>query len=173
MYKKGSKGWLKHFDFILLDMICLQIAFLLAYVIRHDSGSPYIVPLYRNMAIFMELLDIIVMFFYETLSNVLKRGYFREFAVTVKHVLLVELFSVLYLFTMQEGQAYSRTALYLTGVIYAILTYIVRIIWKKFALIHAAVTIGFAGNMIFDVFFILVILCELVDKGLITSVSPQ
>ena len=44
MYKKGSKGWLKHFDFILLDMICLQIAFLLAYVIRHDSGSPYIVP---------------------------------------------------------------------------------------------------------------------------------
>lgn len=52
MYKKGSKGWLKHFDFILLDMICLQIAFLLAYVIRHDSGSPYIVPLYRNMATF-------------------------------------------------------------------------------------------------------------------------
>lgn len=131
MYKKGSKGWLKHFDFILLDMICLQIAFLLAYVIRHDSGSPYIVPLYRNMAIFMELLDIVVMFFYETLSNVLKRGYFREFAATVKHVLLVELFSVLYLFTMQEGQAYSRTALYLTGVIYAILTYIVRISWKK------------------------------------------
>lgn len=131
MYKKGSKGWLKHFDFILLDMICLQIAFLLAYVIRHDSGSPYIVPLYRNMAIFMELLDIVVMFFYETLSNVLKRGYFREFATTVKHVLLVELFSVLYLFTMQEGQAYSRTALYLTGVIYAILTYIARIIWKK------------------------------------------
>ena len=121
MYKKGSKGWLKHFDFILLDMICLQIAFLLAYVIRHDSGSPYIVPLYRNMAIFMELLDIVVMFFYETLSNVLKRGYFREFATTVKHVLLVELFSVLYLFTMQEGQAYSRTALYLTGVIYGCL----------------------------------------------------
>ena len=39
MYKKGSKGWLKHFDFILLDMICLQIAFLLAYVIRHDSAQ--------------------------------------------------------------------------------------------------------------------------------------
>ena len=77
MYKKGSKGWLKHFDFILLDMICLQIAFLLAYVIRHDSGSPYIVPLYRNMAIFMELLDIVVMFFYETLSNVFETGIFQ------------------------------------------------------------------------------------------------
>ncbi len=43
----------------------------------------------------------------------------------------------------------------------------------KLALIHATIAIGFAGNMIFDVFFILVILRELVDKGLITSVSPQ
>ena len=104
MYRKGSKGWLKHFDFILLDMICLQIAFLLAYVIRHDNSNPYMVPLYRNMAIFMELLDIAVMFFDETLSNVLKRGYFKEFAATVKHAILVELIAVLYLFTMQEGQ---------------------------------------------------------------------
>lgn len=131
MYKKGSKGWLKHFDFILLDMICLQIAFLLAYVIRHDSGNPYMVPLYRNMAILMELLDLVVMFFDETLSNVLKRGYFKELTATIKQGILVELFAVLYLFTMQEGQEYSRTALYLTGVIYVILTYIVRVIWKK------------------------------------------
>ena len=43
----------------------------------------------------------------------------------------------------------------------------------KLALIHATVTVGFAGNMIFNVFFILVILRELVDKGLIPSVSPQ
>ena len=43
----------------------------------------------------------------------------------------------------------------------------------KLALIHAAIAIGFAGNMIFDVFFILVILRELVYKGFITSVSPQ
>ena len=131
MYKKGSKGWLKHFDFILLDMICLQIAFLLAYVIRHDSGNPYMVPLYRNMAILMELLDLVVMFFDETLSNVLKRGYFKELTATIKQGILVELFAVLYLFTMQEGQEYSRTSLYLTGVIYVILTYIVRVIWKK------------------------------------------
>ena len=89
MYKKGSKGWLKHFDFILLDMICLQIAFLLAYVIRHDSGNPYMVPLYRNMAILMELLDLVVMFFDETLSNVLKRGYFKELTATIKQGILV------------------------------------------------------------------------------------
>ena len=37
MYKRKSDGWMKHFDFLLLDMVCLQIAFLLSFLIlgRH------------------------------------------------------------------------------------------------------------------------------------------
>lgn len=31
MYRKDSQEWFKHIDFILLDLICLQAAFLLAY----------------------------------------------------------------------------------------------------------------------------------------------
>ena len=42
----------------------------------------------------------------------------------------------------------------------------------KLVLLHATIAIGFTGNMIFNVFFILVILCELVNKCLVTSVSP-
>ena len=33
MYKKSPQGWLKHWDFILLDMISLQIAFMIAYLV--------------------------------------------------------------------------------------------------------------------------------------------
>lgn len=29
MYKRETEGWFKHYDFILLDMLCLQIAFFL------------------------------------------------------------------------------------------------------------------------------------------------
>ena len=41
MYRKKSVGWLKHIDFIALDQICLQVAFVLAYMIRHGGGNPY------------------------------------------------------------------------------------------------------------------------------------
>ena len=30
MYAKKAQGWIKHLDFIILDMICLQVAFVLA-----------------------------------------------------------------------------------------------------------------------------------------------
>ena len=85
MYRKGSQGWIKHYDFVLFDLFALQFAYLIAYFIRNGAGNPYGIPLYRNMAVAIELADIAVLFFFETLKNVLKRGYYRELAVTVKH----------------------------------------------------------------------------------------
>lgn len=35
MYKKSSTGWLKHLDFMVLDIICLQLAFVMGYFLRH------------------------------------------------------------------------------------------------------------------------------------------
>ena len=32
MYHKKPQGWVKHFDFIIGDMLCLQVAFVLAYL---------------------------------------------------------------------------------------------------------------------------------------------
>ena len=50
MYRKESEGWFKHTDFILIDMICLQIAFYLAYLIKGLGINPYndCLPQYGN-----------------------------------------------------------------------------------------------------------------------------
>ena len=50
MYKKENNSWLKHIDFVILDILCLQLAFILAYEIRVAKGIPYLNPLYENMA---------------------------------------------------------------------------------------------------------------------------
>ena len=48
MYRKDSTGWIKHVDFIILDLICLQVAFVLAYVLSGYGANPYQLILYRN-----------------------------------------------------------------------------------------------------------------------------
>ena len=53
MYRKDSTGWIKHVDFIILDLICLQVAFVLAYALSGYGANPYQLILYRNMAVFM------------------------------------------------------------------------------------------------------------------------
>ena len=132
MYRKDSEEWLKHIDFIILDMICLQLAYILAIAIRGYGFNPYATIIYRNMAVFLELADLVVIFAYGTMKSVLKRGYYQDFAVTLKHSIMVGALAIIYLFLIQQGQYFSRMALVLTVVIYLIFTYLVREFWKKF-----------------------------------------
>ena len=132
MYKKNSDGWLKHIDFILLDLICIQAAFFISYVLRLDDWNPYAVSLYRNMAVFIELADTIIIFLFDSYKNVLKRGYYIEFTSAVKQAIMIILLASLYLVTVHDGNEYSRMALYLMGGFYCVLTYVARILWKKY-----------------------------------------
>lgn len=132
MYRKDTDGWLKHWDFILLDMICLQLAFVLAYGLSGYGFNPYQTMIYRNMSIYIEVADIAVLFLLGTLRNVLKRGYYREFLITAYQSIAMGAVSVLYLFLIQQGQMYSRLAMILTFVLYTLLAYITRILWKRF-----------------------------------------
>lgn len=130
MYKKSSKGWLKHLDFIVLDIICLQVSFVLAYIIRAGWSNPYEIEIYSNMAIFLVFADLLIIFFGEMFSGVIRRGYYREFVSTVKQSALIEATAVVYLFTVKEGEEYSRLILYIMWVVYVVIAYGVRCGWK-------------------------------------------
>ena len=132
MYRKDSEGWLKHADFIVLDMICLQLAFILAYAFRGYGFNVYGDILYRNMAIFLGFADLVVIFTSGTMKSVLKRGHYKEFVSTLKNAVIVGALAIAYLFIIQEGQSFSRMILDTTIVIYPILTHAIREIWKIF-----------------------------------------
>lgn len=134
MYRKADKGWMKHLDFTLIDAVCLQLAYIAAYFVRHGILWPYGSHLYRNMAFVFLFIQIFVTFFGESFKNVLKRGYFKEIISVLKHVCLVVLIAAFYLFATQKGEEYSRITLVMTGVLYAVYTYLARILWKKYLL---------------------------------------
>ncbi len=131
MYRKDSRGWLKHADFIVLDMICLQVAYVLAYAISSHGLNPYESIIYRNVAVILGLADLIVIFVYGTMKSVLKRGYYRNFVVTLKHAIMVGTLTILYLFLIQQGQNFSRLTFVLTIVLYFCFAYMGREFWKR------------------------------------------
>ncbi len=131
MYRRDAKGWLKHLDFMILDLLVLQLSFVLAYVLRHGLMNPYRVPLYASMGVFLLLCDLVIIFFTEPFRNILKRGYYREMEALLQQAVFVELFAVLYLFAQQSGEAFSRMTMLSTGILYLVLGYITRIVWKQ------------------------------------------
>ena len=132
MYEKKSHGWYKHKDFILLDLICLFLAFLLAHFIRvHGYINLIDNGIYRNALLFILCADLIVIMLFESYTGVLRREYYRELNIMVKQIIMIELAAGLYLFTVDDSRNFSRAVLYLTGIFYGILSYVVRILWKK------------------------------------------
>lgn len=132
MYKKKTQSWVKHIDFIILDMLCLNVAFVAAYLYRHGWCSPYQDEHYVDLAVILTLVDFAVLVINETMKNVLRRGYFREFSATVKHVAMVEMIITLYLFATKTGATYSRIVLGSFAIFYVIFSYLVRLGWKRF-----------------------------------------
>lgn len=136
MYRKKSRGWYKHKDFILIDLICLFLSLLIAHLIRNGSvQSLFRAGIYRNMISFVILADLFLIIIFESYKGVLRRGHYQELHSVIRQMILLELASGLYLFTVSDGHNFSRTVLYLMGVFYVFLSYGTRIAWKKH-LIH-------------------------------------
>lgn len=134
MYAKKAQGWRKHIDFILLDMVVLQVAFILAYITRHGIACPYASPIYRNLAIVFALADLLVLVVNGSMKNVLKRGYFKELEQTIRHVFFVMVLVSLYMFSAQSGDDYSRITFFLTVGYHVVLGYLTRLVWKRLLL---------------------------------------
>ena len=112
-------------------MICLQLAFWLGYLLRNKGINPYGSILYRNVAIFIMFVDLVVIFFFDTMKNVVKRGHYREFVVTLQHDSIVSGLTVIYLFCIHDAQPYSRLILGFMFCFYFVLSYLAREYWKS------------------------------------------
>lgn len=131
MYRRQTSGWLKHLDFIVLDLFCLELAFVLAYWVRIGWSNPYANQLYRSMAIMLLLMDVAAIFFGNVYSNILARGYWKEACSTLRQAALILALSSVYLVMIQGGDSYSRVILVLTASFYFLLSYVCRLLWKR------------------------------------------
>ncbi len=108
MYRKNSNGWLKHWDFIILALVALQLAYISSYVLRMGTSNLYHNGLYLNIGIIIILIDICTAFFTEPYHGIMRRGYFVEFKNVLKHVFIVSVLVIVYLFMSKQGSMTSR-----------------------------------------------------------------
>ena len=131
MYKRNAQGWSKHFDFIVVDLISLQIAFVLAVALRHHSWA-YATPLYRSLGFVLFLADAVALVLRNSMHGVVSRGYFIEAKETFKNSFYVFAIALVFMFSTQSGEAYSRIILYLVFGLHFVISYSLRLLWKWF-----------------------------------------
>lgn len=142
MYEKSQKSWIKHLDFLILDLICIEIAYALSFEFRYlwfrgETENFWIMnplssTLHRQVAVLLIVFYIILALFRNTYRDILRRGFWQEF----KNVFIQNSFNVialiLYLYATKEGEAFSRASFGFTWGVSVVLIYLVHLGWKHF-----------------------------------------
>lgn len=129
MYKRNAQGWSKHIDFMLLDIIIIQLSYMLIYYFRFHEWV-YLNHSYRNLGILLILADLLVIVLNNSLHDVIKRSYTRELIEFGKHSIYVFAIVLFYLFSSQQDVYYSRFVLSGTAFMYVVAGYCFRALWK-------------------------------------------
>ena len=136
MYRKKSKSWLKHWDFILIDIICVEVAFFGAYFLRHVNEGFAYQQFYFKLGMLLVLFDLITILVNNSYSGIIQRMKWPELIAVIKHITIVEVLLLLYEYIMKESDALSRAVFLLSWAIAILLSWSIRLIWKKFLRIN-------------------------------------
>lgn len=132
MNKRALEGFIKHGDFILLDMLCLQLAFVLGFWIREgvmvDAPlvNPYEIERYRIQALMLTASQLLVVLFFDNYHGILRRKRFDEFVAVCLYLLEIVVITIIYMFLMHRTSLASRLALGFASLIYVVMDFVLR-----------------------------------------------
>ncbi len=131
MYRQQKRSWVKHLDFTILDLLSLTLALVISYAWRFDGGWIFYDDIWERMYIATFLIDIVVVFFTESYSGILRRDKFQEVVATIKHCIIVWAGSLIYLYATKTSVAYSRQLIFVFVILFIAISYIFRVILKR------------------------------------------
>ena len=131
MYRKKRSDWSGQLEFILKDLICLQVSFVLAYILRHGWRSPYAQPQYEQLAFVLTVVDCCVLVLCGSYIDVLGRNHWQEFKTSIRHtsILMGIIFS--YLFLIKASDFYSRETIVVMWLLHTFLSFLSSIALKR------------------------------------------
>ena len=136
MYRNAKRSWVKHLDFTIIDILCLELALITAYAIRFRgkflfTDTQFFGDAYNYIAVVMILLDIFIVFFSESYTGILRRDKYREFRSTVMHCVAVFGGVLVFMYATRRSIIYSRSLLFMFLGFSIFYVYTARVLWKR------------------------------------------
>lgn len=108
MYERNKRSWLKHLDFLFLDLLAITVSFTVAFLVRMDSRNFFRDSSYRSIWLAIIGFHILIAFFFRSYSNIIRRGYLEEAKEILKQNILLLGCVLAYLVFTKQAEIYSR-----------------------------------------------------------------
>ncbi len=131
MYIKGKYNWLKHLDFMFLDLVVLICSFIVSYFFKFNNNGWWIQEQWLMLLVLICLLNIVISFLENRYSGVLKKRLYEDVIKTSIHMLYIITSASFIFYILKIGAFFSREMFLTMTVIYFVSGIIVRYIWRK------------------------------------------
>ena len=131
MQIKSKYSWLKHIDFMIVDLIALFLSYLLSYYLKFHNLNFYQNADWVRYLFLVLVLNILFNFILNPYSGILRRPYYMEIikAFQLAFFNLLAASGIFYAFKI--GATYSREMSFVMYGIYFVLSLALKFIWKK------------------------------------------
>ena len=130
MYKR-KRSWSQHQDFILLDVMCLELAFLMNVYLHYGNLIYLTTRFFQLIMIFLLLVDIVTLVLSDAYHNVIRRNTWQEFLGTLKQTLYNALCFAILIIMLQDHRILPNLIYVGTIAVYCLLAYTMRVLWKE------------------------------------------
>ena len=131
MQIKGKYAWLKHLDFMIVDLVSLFVSFVLSYWRKFGNVGFVYSAAWVRLLLIISLLNILITLFTNPYSGMFRRSYYQEIKISLRLSItnLITTSVLIYLFKM--GESFSREAFFVMYGIHFLLSLVLKYIWKK------------------------------------------
>lgn len=149
MYKSVENEWAKHLDFMILDLLGFQVAYILSYwfLLWHAGSAD--TSFYFNQAWFFFMIQVIVSLLFQPYNHVIRRGNARELECVINITALIMTLDIIYLFIVKETYIISRMFFMVLSVLSVSFIWTFRTIHKKYLQTKKSVKGGSRSLIIF------------------------
>lgn len=131
MYERAKNRWFKHMDFMILDLVVLEITYLIICYLRMKNSWHLFTDLYRTMRVLVVVFDFLIICTVPVHKNILKRKLYQEYLECIKNVSILVVAMLVYLYLMQRAYFFSRPILITFWVVSPMVLCVMRSCYKK------------------------------------------
>ena len=128
---KDKYTWAKHIDFILIDLICLIVAFFVAYYLKFNTINIFSDPEWCALLNIIVCMNLFYAILHSTYSGVLKRPYYKQFSREVR-LFISQIATICIIFyAFKIGTRFSREMMFTMYFLYFVVSQPAKYIRKK------------------------------------------
>ena len=131
MQIKSKYSWMKHIDFIIVDLVSLFFSYLLSYYLKFGSLNFASNEVWTRYLFIILVLSLLIHLFTNPYSGILKRPYYMEIVRAFQLAIYNLVSASVIFYAFKIGASYSREMSFVMYGIYFILSLILKFIWKK------------------------------------------